>query len=117
MTQEYDKTEEHRKVVESMTRFGIPQDDIALVIGITAKTMRKHYREELDTSKAKAIDEVANILFKKCTVDQDTTSILFYLKTQGRWSETIKNETRFTDVDGKDLHAKDKKIVDAMGIK
>ncbi len=45
---------EQRKEVEIMARYGIPEDDIALVLGIDAKTLRKHFRLELDVAFVKA---------------------------------------------------------------
>ena len=37
-----------------MARYGIPEDDIAIVVGIDAKTLRKHFRLELDVAFVKA---------------------------------------------------------------
>lgn len=50
---------EQRKKVESMAQFGIPEDDIALVLGIDAKTLRKHFRLELDVAFVKSNAKVA----------------------------------------------------------
>ena len=49
-------TEEERKLVEQMCSVGIPQESICLVVrdGIDDKTLRKHFRRELDTAKVKA---------------------------------------------------------------
>src|SRR4051812_134730 len=38
----------HRKQVEALAGFGVPETDIARVIGIDPKTLRKYYRDELD---------------------------------------------------------------------
>ena len=58
-------TEEERKLVEQMGAVGIPQESICLVVrdGIDDKTLRKHFRRELDTSKIKANAKVGNNLW------------------------------------------------------
>ncbi len=45
-----------------MARYGIPEDDIALVLGIDAKTLRKHFRLELDVAFVKANAKVAELI-------------------------------------------------------
>jgi hypothetical protein len=54
---------EQRKEVEIMARYGIPEDDIAIVVGIDAKTLRKHFRIELDVAFVKANAKVAESIF------------------------------------------------------
>ena len=80
-----DKT---RKTVEAMSSYGIPQEDIAKVIGIDPKTLRKHYEHELDTATAKANAQVAQRLYSKC-LEGDTTSMIFWMKTRAKWSESM----------------------------
>ena len=43
-----------RRQVEALAGYGIPEAEIAGVIGIDAKTLRKHYRHELDHGHTKA---------------------------------------------------------------
>jgi hypothetical protein len=47
-------TTEHRRMVEAMSAYGIPHDDISAVVGIDRNTLAKHYRQELDQASAKA---------------------------------------------------------------
>lgn len=79
-----------RRQVEAMAAFGIPEQDIARVVGIDPKTLRKHYRDELDTGQTKATAKVAESLFRKATTDgpQSVTAAIFWLKTRGQWRET-----------------------------
>ena len=42
-----------RRQVEALAAYGIPEDDISRVIGIDSKTLRKHYRDELDPEPSK----------------------------------------------------------------
>ena len=79
-----------RRQVEAMAAFGIPEQNIARVVAIDAKTLRKHYREELDTGQTKATAKVAESLFRKAMGDgpQSVTAAIFWLKTRGGWKET-----------------------------
>ncbi len=85
---------EQRKTVEAMSAYGIPQEDIASVIGLDSKTLRKYYSEELSVAKAKANARVAENLFKKATGDgpQSVSAAIFWLKTRAQWKETNYHE-------------------------
>ena len=84
-------TEKTKKLVESTSGYGLPQEQIAVLVGIDEKTLRKHYREQLDKGKAIANSTVAQTLYNKA-VSGDTTSLIWWTKAQMRWSETVKNE-------------------------
>ncbi len=79
-------TDELREIVESMSGVGIPQDSIALVLDIAPKTLRKHFRAELDTAAIKANAKVGGTLFAKAT-SGDTTAAIFWAKTRMGWRE------------------------------
>src|SRR5687767_5705888 len=76
-----------RRQVEAMAAYGIPETDISRVVGIDAKTLRKHYREELDLGETKANAQVAGFLFNSARTGNVTAQI-FWLKTRARWRET-----------------------------
>ena len=79
-----------RRQVEAMSAYGVPEADIARVLGIDPKTLRKHYRDELDTGGIKATAKVAEFLFRKATTEghQCVTAAIFWMKTRGGWRET-----------------------------
>ena len=83
-----------RRQVEAMAAYGIPEADIATVIGIDPKTLRKHYRQELSTGSIKATTKVAESLYRKALGDgsQSVTAAIFWLKTRAHWKETLVNE-------------------------
>lgn len=83
-----------RRQVEAMTAYGVPESDVARVLGIDPKTLRKHYRNELDTGAIKATAKVAEFLFRKATTEgpQCVTAAIFWLKTRGQWKETSLHE-------------------------
>jgi hypothetical protein len=75
-----------RRQVEAMAAYGIPADDISRVVGVDAKTLRKHYREELDLGETKANAQVAGFLFNAAK-NGNVTAQIFWLKTRARWRE------------------------------
>jgi hypothetical protein len=60
-------TDEQRRTVDAMVSYGILQVDIARVIGIDPDTLRKHFREEIDTGAARANARVGQYLFEHAT--------------------------------------------------
>jgi hypothetical protein len=83
-----------RRQVEAMAGFGVPEIDIARVVGIDPKTLRKHYRDELDTGHVKANAKVAENLYRKATGEgrEAVTAAIFWLKTRAGWKETAVHE-------------------------
>ena len=90
-----------RRQVEAMAAYGVPEADIATVIGVDPKTLRRHYRQELDTGQIKANTKVAESLYKKALGDgaQSVTAAIFWLKTRARWKETVVNEVNVDTTD------------------
>ena len=84
----FEPTDDERKLVGQMCAVGIPQEQICRVVrdGIDDKTLRKHFRKELDTAKVKANAEIGGVLFNKA-INGDTTAAIFWAKTQMGWRE------------------------------
>src|ERR1700724_4487346 len=68
-----------REKVRHLAGLGVPQDDIAKIIGCTAKTLRKRFRDELDRGVAKANATMLGYLFAAAKGGNIAT-IIFYLK-------------------------------------
>jgi|SRR6185369_11859499 hypothetical protein len=85
----HEPTEAGRKSVEAMAGFGIPEEDIARVIGIGAKTLRAYYADELALGHVKANTRVAQNLFTIATGTGSgaVTAAIFWLKVRAGWSE------------------------------
>jgi len=96
----HEPTDEKRKLVESTSGLGLPHEQIAMLVGIDDKTLRKYYRQELNLGKAKANSQIAKTLYQKATAG-DTTSLIWWTKAQMRWSETVKQEV--TGLNGEPL--------------
>lgn len=78
-----------RKKVRVLSGLGIKQDDIAAAFGIDDKTLRKHYREELDGGKIESNSAVARSLYNMAT-DPDKPQVsaaIFWLKCQAGWKD------------------------------
>ncbi len=75
-----------RRQVEAMAAYGIPAADIARALSVDAKTLRKHYRDELDLGATKANSQVASFLFTAAK-SGNVTAQIFWLKTRARWKE------------------------------
>ena len=99
---EFEPSEAERKQVEAMSGYGLPIDQIAILVrdGIHIDTLRKHFATELVAGKAKANSGVGRTLFQKA-MDGDTTAMIWWTKTQMRWAETQKHE--LTGADGAPL--------------
>ena len=85
----HEPTPQTRAMVETFSAFGIPQDDIARVIGITPPTLREHYREEIDLGLIKANAKVAQNLFTiACKPTREgLDAAKFWLRVRAGWSE------------------------------
>ena len=77
-----------------MAGYGVAESDIARVVGLDPKTLRKHYRDELDNGHVKANAKVAENLFRKATGEgrEAVTAAIFWLKTRAGWKETALHE-------------------------
>ena len=108
-------TLEERQRVRSMQAFGIRQEAMRRLIlrprgkdqqlkPIAEKTLRAHFREDLDTGLDTAVTMVADAMFKRAisqTHPQGAVSGMFFLKCRAGWTE--KHQVQFADKDGNDI--------------
>lgn len=82
-------TDDQRKTVKAMAAYGIPHADIAAVIGISAPTLVKNFRDELSVGQVEANAKVAQSLFQKATAPgkEGTIAAIFWLKCRAGWRE------------------------------
>ncbi len=88
----FQPSDEQRKTVTAMAGYGIPQEGISKVIGIDLKTLRKHFRGELDKGEIVATSKVAESLYKMAT-EGNVSAAIFWMKARAGWSEKIRHET------------------------
>jgi hypothetical protein len=91
----HEPTPMSRRNVEALAGYGVPEVDIAGVIGIDPKTLRRHYPQELRYGHVKANAKVAENLFRKATGDgrEAVIAAIFWMKTRARWKETTVQES------------------------
>src|SRR5580704_4530986 len=78
-------TEEQRRLVKSMGALGMPHEDIARKIGIRSpKTLRKHFRNELDLGIIDANYKVSKTLYEMAISGDKPSATIFWDKTRNR---------------------------------
>jgi hypothetical protein len=87
----FEPSQSQRQMVEAMAGCGVPEADIAVVVGIAPKTLRKHFRDELDTGHIKASAKVAGNLYRIATGSgrEAVTAAIFWLKVRAGWREPV----------------------------
>ena len=101
MTAKHEPTPETRLQVKTLASVGTPQDQIAIVVGITKNTLLKYYRKELDSAMTMANAKVAQSLFQQATAG-NTAAAIFWLKCRAGWVDTQKVE--MTGANGGDIN-------------
>lgn len=87
MRSAHQPTEATRATVEALAGVaGLRQAEVAAYIGITEKTLRRHYRGELDRATVTAVAKVAESLFQKA-IGGDVTAMIFWLKARAGWTD------------------------------
>jgi hypothetical protein len=94
----FEPTEEHRKMVSQFTAVGMTEAQIVMLMinpatgkPITPKTLRKFFREELDSGGLKANYKVSSNMFKMATGDGkhafNAGKYWLNCRAPGEWSE------------------------------
>jgi hypothetical protein len=82
-------TDQNRRTVEAMSGYGLPQDAISRLIGVSEPTLRKHYATELHNGMTKANAAVARSLYEKATGPgkEGVVAAIFWLKCRAGWND------------------------------
>ena len=110
----YQVTSEHQNLVKILAISGVEQDVIAKAIGVTAKTLRKYYAEDLENAAIHANAAVTGTLYRiatgkypGATAQQTVVAAMFWAKTRMGWRET-ENKQHSGEVTIKMLSGDDK---------
>jgi hypothetical protein len=87
-----------REKVRHLAGLGVPQDDIARIVGCAPKTLRKRFRDELDRGAAEANAIIAGSLFSAAKAGNIAAAI-FWMKTRAHWRERPPTEIPIVDAD------------------
>ena len=93
-------TEENKRLVKTLSAVGIRHEDIATKIDISADTLVKHYKRELDDGRVDANAAIGRSLYEQAKAG-NTSAMIFWLKTRAGWKETERHE--IAGADGSDL--------------
>jgi len=88
----YETNDKDREVVKAMASYGVPQEDIGRVIGISHVTLRKYYTPELETAAIRANAKVAETCYAMAVSGTNPAATFFWLKTRAGWRETERIE-------------------------
>jgi hypothetical protein len=90
-------TDAMRERVRYLAGVGVPQDDIAKIIGCAPKTLRKRFRDDLDRGVAEANATMCGYLFASAKTG-NIAAIIFWLKTRA-WRERMAPDGSIPGVD------------------
>lgn len=128
----FEPTDADRKLVKAMASYGVPHDAIAAHVNnpstgkpIDAKSLRKHFRAELDVGEAASQALIAQTVFRHATGKGPgaAATAIFLAKVRLRWKEPAQGveltgkdggpvEQRTTVVDEKQVAAAVAKLED-----
>jgi hypothetical protein len=78
--------DEQRRLVKVLSSYGIRQEDIATEVGLRSpKTLRKHFREELDHGRIGADIRVAKTLYEMAISGRSLLATIFWLERRAGW--------------------------------
>jgi hypothetical protein len=86
-TRRHRPTDQQRSQATLLSGYGIPQREIAIMLRLDAKTLRKHYRHELDVGMIQANAAVAQSLYLMATRYKIPAAAIFWLKARAGWRE------------------------------
>lgn len=82
--------------VQSMSQYGVPQAQIAEMLGLSVQTLRNLYGAELGNGMTLSNLAVGKKLFERCMAG-DVPSLIFWAKTRMGWKETQKVDVTSSD--------------------
>ena len=80
-------TDQTRLQAKTLAAVGIRHEDIAAKIGISADTLVKYYKQELDDGRVDANAQIGKSLYEQAKAG-NTAAMIFWLKTRAGWKET-----------------------------
>jgi len=88
----YVASDDGRAVVARLAAAGIKRGLIARVLGVSEKTVQRHYANELEMGDTLAIADVAQTAYEMAVSGKYPVMTIFYLKTRAQWRETTRVE-------------------------
>src|SRR5919204_3742457 len=76
-------SDEQQRMVKTMAALGTRHEDIATILEITPKTLRKHFRVELTRGAIEANARVGQTLFAMATSGRNIAATIYWERTRG----------------------------------
>jgi hypothetical protein len=88
-------TEEQRRTVKMLSAYGIKQEGIMRVLRFRSpKTLRKHFRKELELGDIEGVAQVAQTHYQMATSGKYPVSTIHFLEKRRRWLDVENLEMR-----------------------
>lgn len=113
----FEVTEANKKIVKTMSGFGLPQAQIAASLGISIDTLFKYFEEELKAGNAEINLKVSKRLYDIALDVNNKGSLsacMFIAKTRLGWKETNKVESEITGKDGGPIEFNEQELAKKM---
>jgi hypothetical protein len=90
-TRRYVPTEQQQREVLLLAGYGIRQDEIATLLDIAPKTLRKAFRRQLDIGAIEANARVAQALYTNAVKNMNVAAQIWWTKCRMGWREPDPN--------------------------
>jgi hypothetical protein len=88
-------TAEQKSLVKALSRYGIRQEDIATEVGLLSpKTLRKHFRKELDLGRIAADIKVGKTLYQMASSGKCAAATIYWEKRRAARRARLLSATR-----------------------
>ena len=84
---EFEPNEEQLRLARAMAGFGLPHEDIAVLLDIDTTTLREKFGRAMERGAAEGTAKVAQSLFQMATAEKSVAAAIFWMKARAGWSE------------------------------
>jgi hypothetical protein len=91
-------SDDQRRMVKSMAAYGIRQEEIAATISVSAKTLRRRFRQELDRGATEANTQVGQAMYQMATSGKSPQCTMFWLRNRAGWGQNAWANRSMTEV-------------------
>jgi hypothetical protein len=82
-------TDDQRRTVKSLAAYGMSHEGIAQMLALRSpKTLRKHFRKELELGAIEGTAQVAQTRFQMAKSGKHPAATIHYLEKRSRWLES-----------------------------
>jgi len=103
--------------VETMSGYGMTQEEIAKVIGIGLSTLQKNFPRELELGPIKARAKVLQALYQQATLGQNVMATIYWLRNVGQLSEDLSKlgKKEIQMIEAQSAHTVDEEWAELVG--